>query len=188
MLENWVLLGNRSTSIGSSMKYLLVVWFELIMGLLFSLPRFRSLNKLKSLWLRSMGAKIGNRVVFYGGVWIMSGRNLRIGDDVDLAKDVLITSDGGVEIGDRVLIGYRTQILSGNHAVPPNRGLIFGAGHRSSPVKINRDVWIGANSIILPGVTIGEGAVVAAGSVVTKDVLPFSYVAGVPAKIIKMRD
>jgi acetyltransferase-like isoleucine patch superfamily enzyme len=79
------------------------------------------------------------------------------------------------------------QILSQNHVIPEFNGRIFGSGHVKSKVRIEDDVWIGANSIILPGVTIGEGAVIAAGSIVTKDVLPFSIVGGVPAKLIKMR-
>lgn len=158
------------------------------MRVLFSLPRFRMLNNLKSFFLRIVGARVGKRVVFYPGVWICTGRNLEIGDDVDLALDVLITTDGGVKIGDRTLVGYRAQIISGNHVVPGQKGRIFNAGHVKKPVVIGSDVWIGANSIILPGVTIGEGSIVAAGSVVTRDIPPFVYAAGVPAKIIRERN
>lgn len=111
-----------------------------------------------------------------------------MGDHVDFALDVLVTSDGGVRIGDRTLIGYRSQILSSNHAIPPGRGRIFGAGHVRKAVEIGADVWIGANCVVLPGVTIGDGAVVAAGSIVTKDVPAYSVVGGCPAKPIKMRD
>ncbi|MDF2428812.1 MAG: DapH/DapD/GlmU-related protein, partial [Nitrosopumilus sp.] len=64
---------------------------------------------------------------------------------------------------------------------------IFDAGDKYDTVNIYNDVWGGGNSMILPGVTIGEGAVVAAGSVVTKDVLPFTIVGGCPAKLIKER-
>lgn len=156
--------------------------------LLLCLPRFTFFNYIKSKYLVFFfGAKIGKRVIFYPGVWIFTGRNLNVGDDVDFAKDVLITTDGNVTIGNRVLIGYRTQILSGNHNVPPKPQRIFGAGHTKASVKIGDDVWIGANSIILPGVSIGEGAVIAAGSVVTKNIPAFSYAAGIPAQIIKER-
>ena len=137
--------------------------------------------------MRLVKAKIGKRVVFYPGVWIAPGRNLVLGDDVDLALGVLITTSGGVEIGERTLIGYRTQIISGNHKIPNNKNTIFGAGHEYSKVIIGSDCWIGANCIIMPGVSIGEGAVVAGGSVVTKDVEPFTIVGGVPAKKIKSR-
>jgi acetyltransferase-like isoleucine patch superfamily enzyme len=171
------------------MKYFLVVLVETVSWLVFLLPRFRLLNAFKSLYLNLFfGSKIGSRVVFYPGIWIFTGRNLRVGDDVDFAKGVLVTTDGGVTIGDRVLIGYGTQILSSNHTVPSLPGRIFDAGHSRAQVVVGSDVWIGANCVILPGVTIGEGAVVAAGSVVTKNVPAFTYVAGVPAKPIKTRD
>ena len=136
----------------------------------------------------SVGAKIGTGVVIYPGVWICPGRKLIIEDGVDLAKDVLITTSGGVFIGKRTLVGYRTQILSANHEIP-KVGLPFPiSGDVYKPIHISDDVWIGANCIIAAGVTIGTGAVVAAGSVVTKDVPPNAIVGGVPAKLIRMRE
>lgn len=170
------------------MKYGLVVFVETISFLVFMLPRFRTLNYLKGLYLRVFfKSKIGKRVVFYPNIWVFTGRNLVLGDDVDLATGVLITTDGGVSIGDRTLVGYGTKILSSNHNVPklPNR--IFDSGHTKAPVVIENDVWLGANCIILPGVTIGEGAIIAAGSVVTKNVPANVFVGGIPAKIIKER-
>lgn len=165
----------------------LVVSYEALLHLLFGLPRYRMLNKLKSAFLRMNGAKIGKRVMYYPGVWITSGRNLVVGDDVDFALGVIITTTGGLVIGDRTLIGYRAQLLSTNHKVPEQRGQVFGAGHIGKPIVIGCDVWIGAGAIILPGVNIGDGAVVAAGSVVTKSVAPFAIIAGVPAKVIRER-
>lgn len=171
------------------MKYAVVVWIETISWLVFLLPRFRCLNAIKSLYLKiCFGARVGRRVVYYPGIWIFTGRNLSIGDDVDIAKGALITTDGGVVIGNRVLVGYGTHILSSNHRVPPLPEVIFSAGHTKKPVYIADDVWIGANCIILPGVSIEKGAVVAAGSVVTRDVSANTYVGGVPAKPIKHRE
>ena len=166
----------------------LVVSYELCMKILFSLPRYPFLNSCKARFLRMMGAKIGKRPIFYPGVWIEPGRNLVVGDDVDFALDVLVVSSGGVTIGDRVLIGYRTQILSTNHVIPHRDCKTFYSGHVHKPVVIGDDVWIGGNVVILPGVTIGEGAVVGAGSIVTKDIPPFAIYAGVPARLIKYRD
>ena len=168
-------------------KYFLVVSYEFIQYSLFLLPRYRSLNYIKSLFLRSNGAQLGRRITYYPGVWIAPGRNLKIGDDVGLALGVLITTSGGVEIGDRTLVGYRAQIISANHKIPEGRKKIFGSGHEKKKVLIGPDVWIGANSMILPGVKIGEGAVIAAGSVVTNNVEPYTIVGGVPAKEIKKR-
>ena len=169
------------------MKYSLTVCWETLMQCIFLLPRFRLCNSFKSHFLRIHGAKIGRRVVFYPGVFITMGRGARleIGDEVDLA---LITAKGGVKIGNRVLIGYRTQILSANHKIPICPERIFDAGHICKSVEIADDVWIGANAMILPGVKIGEGAVIAAGAVVTKNVPAYAIVGGVPAKILKMRN
>lgn len=170
-------------------RYDLVCVIEYFSLMVLSLPRLRFFNWIKKSYLSlCFGARIGRRVVFYPGIWIFTGRNLVLGDDVDIAFGVLITTGGGVHIGDRTLIGYGTKILSSNHTIPDGRSNIFSSGHESKPVHIERDVWIGANAIILPGVTIGEGAVVAAGSVVTRDVSKFSIVGGVPAKLIRYRD
>lgn len=168
-------------------KSFMVISYEMIMQIVFSLPRYASINFLKKLFIQSMGAKVGKRVVFYPGVWITPGRNLVIEDDVDLAKDVLITTGGGVNIGKRTLIGYRTQIISADHTIPPIGEPFPISGDKFGQINIENDVWIGANCIITAGVTIGEGAVIAAGSVVTKDVCPFYIVGGVPAKLIKKR-
>ena len=171
------------------LRSFLVISYETMMALLFSLPRYRTFNAVKCLFLRLNGAIVGNRVVFYPGVWIAPGKNLVIGDDVDLALNVLIDTSGGVTIGDRALIGCGVKIFSGNHGIPPNHGKIFSAGYsKKAAVLIGKDVWLGANVIVLPGRTIGEGAVVGAGSVVTKDVPAFTIVAGNPAKFVRVRD
>lgn len=171
-----------------AIKGFLVVSYETVMSFLFRLPRYRTLNRIKSLFLILNGATIGERVVFYPGVWIAPGRNLTIGDDVDLALNVQIETSGGVTIGDRTLVGYGTKIFSRNHIIPQKPGRIFSSGHRFDAVSIGKDVWLGANVIVLPGRTIGDGAVVGAGSVVTKNVAPYAIVAGNPAKLVRERD
>ena len=169
-------------------KDLLVSSFEILSAIIFALPRHKILfNSIKKLFLICVGAKVGRWVTFYPGIKINTGRNLVLGDNVDLAWGVLITTDGGVEIGDRTLIGYNTMIFSLNHVIPEADGQIFFAGHRPSKVTIGKDVWIGGGCIILPGITIGEGAIVASGSVVSKDIAPFTIVGGIPAKVIKER-
>lgn len=166
----------------------LMIGYEMAMRILFALPRYRFLDCVKAFFLRAVGAHIGKRPSFYPGVWITPGRNLVVGDDVNFALDVLVGTAGGVTIGNRTLIGYRTQIHSSNHRVPSDGGSIFESGRDYAPVSIGSEVWIGASSIILPGVTIGDGAVVAAGSVVTKNVDPYTIVAGNPARKIRDRD
>lgn len=127
------------------------------------------------------GAEIGKRVTYYPGVTIFTGRKLIIGNDVDISRGVQVYSDGGVTIGSRVLIGFNSMIISTNHVIPQSEQPIFHSGYEHRKVTIEDDVWICGNCTILPGVTIGKGAVVAAGSVVTKDVKSFSIVAGIPA-------
>ena len=106
---------------------------------------------------------------------------IRMGDAVDIGENVILRGGGGITVGSRVLIAAGAAIVSVGHPIcPPRWGKTIG-----KPITIGDDVWIGVNAVVLPGVTIGEGAVVAAGAVVTKDVPPYSVVAGVPAKVIK---
>lgn len=168
-------------------KQLLVDTYEVISAIVFIFPRHKIFNLIKSNYIRIQGGKVGKNVIFYPGIKINPASNIAIGNNVDLAWGVIITTGGGVEIGDRTLIGYKSMIFSANHVIPPDKGRIFDSGHEKRPVSIGKDVWIGAGCIILPGVTIGEGAVIAAGSVVTRNVESFSVVGGNPAKLIKYR-
>jgi acetyltransferase-like isoleucine patch superfamily enzyme len=93
---------------------------------------------------------------------------------------------GEIKIGNNVLIGPQTIIWGRDHGMKKD-DLIYKQPHVNKKIVIGDDVWIGAHATILKGVNIGEGAVVAAGSLVVKDVPPYAIVGGVPAKIIKYR-
>lgn len=109
------------------------------------------------------------------------GMNIKLGKRVFINSGCCFQDQGGIEIGDDCLIGQQVVIATLNHdSDPEKRGNMFPA-----PVKLGNKVWVGAHATILPGVTIGDGAIVAAGAVVTKDVPAYAVVAGVPAKIIK---
>ena len=92
---------------------------------------------------------------------------------------------GPVDIGSHVNLAQGITVTALNHNFSDANKRIDEQGVSTSPVTIEDDVWVGANAVILPGVTIGEHCVVAAGAIVTKDVPPHSLVAGVPAKVIK---
>ena len=92
---------------------------------------------------------------------------------------------GPVEIGNHVNLAQGITVTALNHNFSDTNKRIDEQGVSTTPVTIEDDVWVGANAVILPGVTIGEHCVVAAGAVVTKDIPPHSLVAGVPAKVIK---
>ncbi len=109
------------------------------------------------------------------------GKNIHLGQNIFINSGCKLQDQGGIYIDDDVLIGHNVVIATLNHGMnPENRGDLH-----PKPVHIGKAVWIGSNSTILPGVTIGDGAIVAAGAVVSKDVPENTVVGGVPAKIIK---
>lgn len=105
--------------------------------------------------------------------------NVKFGRNVIIMPGCLMMSAGGITIEDDVLIAANVQLISNNHDLE-QRNIIT-----CKPVRICRKAWIGAGSTILPGVTVGENAVVGAGSVVTRDVEPNTIVAGNPARLIR---
>ena len=115
------------------------------------------------------------------------GGSIRIARRVWLGPYVVIYGHGGVEVGEQTLVSMHCTILSSNHGIPPMGTLIRDTADKLLPTKIGRDVWIGANAVILGGVTIGDGAVVAAGAIVTKDVESGAIVAGNPARLLRRR-
>lgn len=109
------------------------------------------------------------------------GQNISLGKNVFLNTGCSFQDRGGITIGDGTMIGMNVTIATLNHGLPlQTRNTTY-----ASPVHIGRNVWIGSNATILPGITIGEAAVVGAGAVVTQDVPAGAVVVGVPAKIVK---
>ncbi|WP_339190079.1 DapH/DapD/GlmU-related protein [Paenibacillus sp. FSL R5-0490] len=150
------------------------------MGLL---PRIRGkvyLNKLGDL-------QVGKRLNIIGKPWgtqltVVKGARLTIGDDVMINAGVGIAANVEVTIGNNVMIGPRTSIFdSAYHRIDS----LDDGSQTAKRIVIQDNAWIGTGALILPGVTIGRNAVVAAGSTVTKDVPENTLVAGAPAKIIR---
>lgn len=141
---------------------------------------------LRYLIVKPFAARLG-KVRLYEGVTIWYPYRVRIGDRVTLNEWIYVDGFGGVDIGDNVRIAHRTTIMSSDHRYQdPNRP-IHEQGLVCGPVRIHDGVWIGCNATILMGVTIGEGAIIGAGAVVTKDVPPFAIAVGVPARVVGRR-
>lgn len=133
---------------------------------------------------RMIGAKLGRNVNIEHGADFDSG--LIIGDNSSLGIDA--EAHGPIRIGRDVMMGPECAILTRNHAHGRVDIPMIEQGYEEyRPVTIGDDVWIGRRVIILPGVTVGNGAIIAAGAVVADDVEPYSIVGGVPAKTIKKR-
>lgn len=137
--------------------------------------------------LRALGFHIGDGVMFWGMPTIIGRKNLHrnlvVGDYVLFNIECFLDLAAPVTIGDRVVLGMQTMIVTGTHEIG---GPECRSGQLTpKPVSIGTGVWTGARCTILPGVTICDGAVIAAGAVVNKDVPANSMVAGVPARVIR---
>lgn len=130
---------------------------------------------------------IGEHSIIKEGVIIQVFGRLVVGKGTQINPYTVIYG-GNIQIGNGVMIAPHVMIASGNHDYIQKEVPMISAGELTKgPIIIGNDVWIGAHSTICDGVIIGDGAVIAAGSVVTKHVPPYSVVGGVPAKIIKYR-
>jgi acetyltransferase-like isoleucine patch superfamily enzyme len=137
---------------------------------------------------RSPGVRFGDKVEINRYAYVQGGKGgVRLSDRVRVNNFATINGSGGVDIGEDTLIGPGVQIISYQHRYARGATIqsqpVFAA-----PIRIGRDVWLGAHAIIMAGVSIGDGAVVAAGAVVREDVPPYAVVAGVPATVRKMRE
>ena len=130
---------------------------------------------------RILGKKMPESSVLLPPLYIDYGKPVVIGERCFIQQCCTFFGRGGIEIGNDVFIGPKVNLITINHDPDPdNRNATYGR-----TIVIEDKVWIGINSTILPGVRIGYGAIVGAGSVVTKDVEPMTVVAGNPARVIK---
>jgi len=156
-------------------------------------------SKIKNL---SAGVIIDGEIVVTGTSNIQIGNKTRIGRDTELETtgegEILIAEDvrinrgtticaySQISIGYKCLIGELVSIRDANHGIKKT-SYVKDQPHNAKPIKIGNDAWIGRGSCILSGVIIGDGAVIGANSVVTKDIPPYSIAVGSPAKVIKLR-
>lgn len=160
------------------------VWF--LFGLASFLPHF-AFNRIRLLLYRLAGVAIGARTTISGQIELSGPGAIQkkfiVGTDCLLTAPLYADVCSPITLGDRVWIGHHAVLITTNHEIGTEWQRC--GGWKPSPIVIGNGVWIGARVTVLPGVTIGQGAVVAAGSVVTKDVPPNTLVGGVPAKVIR---
>jgi acetyltransferase-like isoleucine patch superfamily enzyme len=149
--------------------------------LLVQLNNSSDASEVRELLSQITGSEIDESVAVFTPLYINYGKNTKIGKNVFINFDCVFLDLGGITIEDGVLIAPKVSLLSEGHPVSPNERQSLLPGH----IHIKKNAWIGAGATILPSVTVGENAVVAAGAVVSKDVPANTIVGGVPAKIIK---
>lgn len=137
--------------------------------------------------LRGFGAEVGGRTLIGSGVRVAGPGGLVIGSRVTISRGSLADARGGLIIEDAALVGFESILLSWTHRFDDPTTAILEQGFEGCPIRVGRSCWLGARSILLPGVTVGEEAIVGAASVVTRDVRSSVIVAGNPARPIRDR-
>ena len=138
-------------------------------------------EELRALMSQLVGYRVDDGFRLFPPIFTDFGKNIKIGKDVFVNSGCCFQDQGGVTLGDGCLVGHNVVFATLDHdKCPSKRGDMTAA-----PIVVGKDVWIGAHATILKGVTIGDGAIVAAGAVVTRDVPPNTIAAGVPARVVK---
>ena len=142
------------------------------------------LQKIRDVFSELTGKKVDDTFFVIPPFYTDFGENINIGKNVFVNHACTFMDRGGITLEDEVLIGPKVNLITTNHPLHPSerRATI------SHPIVIKKRAWIGAAATIMPGVTIGENSIVAAGAVVTRDVPDNTIVGGVPAKVIKKLD
>ena len=138
-------------------------------------------EKIRELFSKLTESEIDETFGLFPPFYTDCGKNIKIGKNVFINACCRFQDQGGIEIGDGSLIGHNTTIATLNHDFNP----LKRQNLTPSPVKIGKNVWIGSDCTILPGVEIGDGAIIGAGSVVTKSIPANTIAVGNPARVIK---
>lgn len=138
-------------------------------------------EEIRALLSELFGRSVPQTLKMFPPFYTDFGKNIRVGERVFINACCHFQDHGGVTLGDDCLVGHNVVFATLNHGIAPEER----ASMLPAPIVVGRNVWIGSNSTLLPGVTVGDHAVIAAGSVVTKDVPAGTIVGGVPAKPIR---
>lgn len=161
-------------------------WFRLLWLLLRSVPN-RYGSKPRVALLRRAGARVGSNVTIGPRVRVLGPAGLTIEDGVGIARDALLDGRGGIHLEAGSMIGFESILLTWTHNYDDPSLRIADQGSAGRALTVGARAWLGMRVIVLPGMTIGSGAVVGAGSVVTRSVAPSKIVAGNPARELRDR-
>ena len=139
-------------------------------------------DAIRTLFEELIGKPVGDGFTLIPPFYADHGPNITVGNKVFIGPHCAFTGHAPIDIADEVMIAHKVNLVTSGHPVEPERRREYIT---AAPISIGPNVWIGAAATVLPGVHIGEGSVVAAGAVVTRDVAPATLVAGVPAKVVR---
>lgn len=163
------------------------VRFEYVNALITNIPGDFG-NTIRSAIVPRYFAQAGVGILILPGVRYVGAHNIKLGNHVFLGVDNFLQASAGLEIGDDTMLGPGVKIWTVNHKFDEPDVPIRSQGYDQKPVTIGKNVWIGANSFIMPGVELADGCVVSAGSVVSaKKYPPYSIIAGNPARVMGNR-
>jgi acetyltransferase-like isoleucine patch superfamily enzyme len=179
----------------------LKIFFKKIKNIIIGSPKWHSMQeklmrgsafgldlKKRNIFYEKTLPVCGKKIYVHPGVYLSYPQNIEIGYNVFINRNTYIAAPVLVKIGDNVMIGPFVMLNSGSHNYENPNQIIRDQGHKLLPIIIENDVWIGGHVCVLPGVSIGEGAIVAANAVVTKNVEKYTIVGGIPAKFIGKRE
>lgn len=176
---------NHDTHVGASFSFknriARLVW-GIVSSVLFH-PSPRPCHNWRALILKIFGAKVGTGVHVYPGTKIWAPWNLELGDECGIAKGAILYSQGKIIIGKRAVVSQGAHLVTGTHDYT-NHGFPLV----TMPIRVGDYAWIAAEAFVHPGITIGDGCVVGARSVVTKDMPDWTICSGHPCKPIKERN
>ncbi|WP_294964464.1 sugar O-acetyltransferase [uncultured Flavobacterium sp.] len=150
-----------------------------------NLLTFNDSDKVRALFSELIGKQVDEKFMLIPPFYATGGQQTSVGRNVFINQNCTFYDLGGLTIGDDVMIGPNVNIITSGHPIEPSQRHSVTIG---KPIVVQRNVWIAAGATIIGGVTIGENSVIAAGSVVTKDVPSNVVVAGNPAKVIRLID
>ncbi|VTZ52611.1 putative enzyme [Methylocella tundrae] len=143
---------------------------------------FNDAEEIRAVFSELIGKKVDDSFLLIPPFYTADGDEIRVGRNVFVNQNCTFYGLGGLDIADDVMIGPNVSIITSGHPIEPSQRRAFVI---AKPIAIERNVWIAAGATIIGGVTVGENSVVAASSIVTKDVPPNTFVGGNPAQVIR---